>query len=66
MFVDLEHPALEVASFHDELERHGVRLWPFGSRRLRAITHLDVDDAGVERAVRAIRAVAARSAGAHV
>jgi threonine aldolase len=66
VFVDLEHPALEVASFHDELERDGVRMWPFGPRRLRAITHLDVDDAGIERAVRAVRAVVARLAGAHV
>jgi hypothetical protein len=28
---------------------------PSGPRRIRAITHLDVDDAGVERAIAAFR-----------
>jgi hypothetical protein len=32
----------------------------FGARRLRAITHLDVDDAGVARAVEAFRAAMSR------
>jgi hypothetical protein len=27
-----------------------VRLTQFGARRLRAVTHLDVDDAGIARA----------------
>jgi hypothetical protein len=30
---------------------------PFGARRLRAITHLDVNDTGVARAVAAFQAV---------
>jgi len=35
----------------------------FGARRLRAIVHLDVDDAGVERAVAALADVAGAPAG---
>ncbi len=47
------------------LEARGVRMVSFGGRRLRAITHLDVDDAGIERAIEAFRAVvAADPAGA--
>ena len=51
VFVDLEDPALELATVHRDLEARGVRLWPFGARRLRAIAHLDVDDAGIDRAI---------------
>jgi len=32
----------------------GVLMTPFGPRRLRAVTHLDVDDAGIERALAAL------------
>jgi len=38
-------------------EAKGVRLWPFGPGRIRAICHLDVDDAGVERAIAVWREV---------
>jgi threonine aldolase len=51
VIVTLEHPALEPAAVLRALEARGVRLLAFGARRLRAITHLDVDDAGVARAV---------------
>ncbi|MFN8586935.1 MAG: GntG family PLP-dependent aldolase [Candidatus Eisenbacteria bacterium] len=44
-----------------ELEKRGVRMVPFGPGRIRAICHLDVDDAAIDRAVDAfadaIRAV---------
>jgi threonine aldolase len=35
----------------------GVLLSPFGARRVRAITHMDVDDAGIGRAVEVVRGV---------
>ncbi|HTR97162.1 MAG TPA: GntG family PLP-dependent aldolase [Candidatus Acidoferrales bacterium] len=38
-----------------QLEARGVRLVPFGPGRIRAICHLDVDDAGIERAISAFR-----------
>jgi threonine aldolase len=33
----------------------GVRVYPYGSHLLRAVTHLDVDDAGIDRAIAAFR-----------
>ncbi len=35
-----------------------------GPRRIRAVTHLDVDDEGIERAIAAFRAAADEAAGA--
>jgi threonine aldolase len=58
VFVDLEHPALDRNEVHAALEARGVRLLPFRhARRLRAITHLDLDDAMIERAIEAFHAV---------
>ena len=48
-------PALVAA-----LEADGVRMGALGPRTVRAVTHLDVDRAGVERAVAAVAAVSAR------
>lgn len=39
------------------LEAQGVRMLPTAARRVRAVTHLDVDSAGIDRAIRAIRSV---------
>jgi threonine aldolase len=41
------------------LERAGVRMGPIDGRTVRAVTHLDVDRAGVEAAVEAVRAALA-------
>ena len=57
VIVELQHPALEPAAVLRALEARGVRMVPFGARRLRAITHLDVNDTGVARAVAAFQAV---------
>ena len=57
VFVDLDHPALDLRHIEAELSRRGLRLLPFGRRRLRAITHLDVDDPAIVRAVAILRAV---------
>ena len=37
-----------------DLERSGVLILPAGPERLRAVTHLDVDDRGIERALAAL------------
>ena len=55
VMVDLEHPALELAAVERALAERGVWMLAFGARRLRAITHLDVDDEGIARAVEAFR-----------
>jgi threonine aldolase len=59
VMIDLLDPALGAADLLERLERDGVRLTQFGPRRLRAVTHLDVDDAGIARAVAALRAALA-------
>jgi threonine aldolase len=51
VIVDLEDPALHVHDVVAALQESGVRVLPFGPRRIRAVTHLDVDDEGVERAI---------------
>lgn len=50
VMIDLADPRLEPAALLAALERRGVRMAQFGARRLRAVTHLDVDDAGIARA----------------
>lgn len=54
-FVELE-PGLPDAEWAARaLRRQGVLVNAIGPRRLRLLTHLDVDDAGIERAVEAFR-----------
>jgi threonine aldolase len=55
VMVDLVDPALPRDSLLRRLEEDGVRMVAFGPRRLRAVTHLDVDDDGVEHAVDTMR-----------
>jgi threonine aldolase len=71
VFVDLEAGAPDARAVVKDLAERGVRMSAYGLRRVRAIAHLDVDDAGIERAIEAFnavlgdpaRAVLARSAG---
>jgi threonine aldolase len=52
-------------AFVEAAERHGARVLAFGGPgSFRAVTHLDVDDTGIERAVLAFRAAAAEVWGA--
>jgi threonine aldolase len=44
------------AAFCAALEAEGVRMGALDARRVRAVTHLDVDDAGIDRALEAARA----------
>ncbi|HXQ27862.1 MAG TPA: GntG family PLP-dependent aldolase [Gemmatimonadales bacterium] len=50
VMIDLAPEGADAASAAVALERAGVRLAPFGLRRLRAVTHLDVNRADVTRA----------------
>jgi threonine aldolase len=54
VMLDLGDDRLDPAALAAALEERGVRVVPFGPRRLRAVTHLDVDDAGIERAAAAL------------
>ena len=47
----------DAPAFADALDARGVRIGAIGPRRLRAVTHLDVGDDGIERALDAARDV---------
>jgi threonine aldolase len=57
VFIDLDPAAPDARAVVKGLAEHGVRMSAYGPRRVRAIAHLDVDDAGVERAIEAFAAV---------
>jgi threonine aldolase len=57
VFLDLEHPALDLQAVYAGLEARGILTLPYGRRRLRAATHLDVDDEAVARAAAALQAI---------
>lgn len=54
VMVHLEEGAPDPDEVSRRLEKEGVLISPSGPRRLRAVTHLDVDDAGIERALEAL------------
>jgi threonine aldolase len=51
VMIRLHGEGLDPADLCADLARSGVLILPAGPDRLRAVTHLDVDDAGIERAV---------------
>jgi threonine aldolase len=59
VFLDIVRPDLSAAAFDAALRREGVRMGAVGPARLRAVTHLDVDRAGIDHALE----VAARVLG---
>lgn len=60
VMIDVTDPDVDIAKLLAELERNGVRMTQFGPRRLRAITHMDIDDAGIDRAGSALAGALAR------
>jgi threonine aldolase len=65
VFLDLEPPASDAKSVVEAMAERGVRVSAYGPRRVRAITHLDVDDAGIARALEAFREVLSSPAAVH-
>jgi threonine aldolase len=59
VMIDVEPPARSVPEVFARLYAEGVLLTPVGKRRLRAVTHLDVDRAACERAAEILVAAAA-------
>jgi threonine aldolase len=55
VMLDLQIPDLGVQEVLSFLAREGVWMVPFGPRRIRAVTHLEVGDVGVERALDALK-----------
>lgn len=64
VMVDILLPGVGAQELVEALKSEGVWVAPFGPRRIRAVTHLDLDDGGVEQAVRAMERVLARLSGA--
>jgi threonine aldolase len=60
----LTDPALDPRAILDTLARHGVWMGMSGARRIRAITHLDIDDEGIRHATIAFHAALPATAGA--
>lgn len=56
VMLDIDRDDLGAADLSDRLRDSGVWILPSGPSRLRAVTHLDVDDAGIDRAIKALRA----------
>ncbi|MBV9109278.1 MAG: low specificity L-threonine aldolase, partial [Gemmatimonadetes bacterium] len=59
VMLDLDDERLEPAAVLRGLADRGVWMTQFGPRRLRAVTHMDVDDAGIGRAAAAFAEVVA-------
>ena len=57
IYFDVAGTGLSAPEVSRRLLEHGVRIGPFDEHRMRAVTHLDVDTAGVEEAAQALRAV---------
>ncbi|HMC71121.1 MAG TPA: hypothetical protein VKJ07_18335, partial [Mycobacteriales bacterium] len=53
--VDLSPTALDSASLAAHCRAEGVLVSAVGPRRIRLVTHLDVDDAGIDRALDVLR-----------
>jgi threonine aldolase len=57
VFFDITREGLDAEAFDAGLRRQGVRMGAVGPRRVRAVTHLDVDAAGIDKALAAAAAV---------
>lgn len=59
VFFDVSGTGLDAATWAAALLEHGVRVGPTSPTRIRAVTHLDVNRDGIERALAAARVVSA-------
>ncbi|MEO6461889.1 MAG: beta-eliminating lyase-related protein, partial [Candidatus Eisenbacteria bacterium] len=58
VLIQVEDPAWDARSVVQALAAWGIRTAAFGPRTVRAVTHLDVDDQGIDRAGAALEALA--------
>ncbi|MCI0437285.1 MAG: aminotransferase class I/II-fold pyridoxal phosphate-dependent enzyme [Gemmatimonadetes bacterium] len=57
VMMDLRRPGLDAEHALAQLARHGLLMSGFTRTRIRAVTHLDIGDAAIQRAGRALEAV---------
>ena len=57
IYFDVAGAGLSAPQVSGRLLERGVRIGPMDEHRMRAVTHLDVDTAGVEEAAHALRVV---------
>jgi threonine aldolase len=62
VYFDVAASGLSAARFADALLAEGVRVTPMGLSRVRAVTHLDVDESMIDHAIAAIGRVARKTA----
>jgi threonine aldolase len=62
VFLSLDASLGTAAEVCTRLAAVGVRMIPMGARRIRAVTHLDVDRASIERAAGTVRSMLTRGA----
>jgi threonine aldolase len=65
VLIGLTEPAWPAERAVQALADRGLRVVPFGPRTLRAVTHLDVNDAAIERAGDLLRGLCEASAARH-
>jgi len=63
VMIELDDPSLGREALLAALHARGIWMGPSGPRRIRAITHLDVDDAGIARAIEAFQSAASEAPG---
>ena len=59
VMIHLEREDLDEETVAADLAARGIWILPAGTRRLRAVTHLDIDDEGIERSLHALAQVVA-------
>ena len=64
VYFDVKGTGKTAADVYEALLEHGVRIGRMGPYRMRAVTHLDVDRAGVEAAAEAVGAVVGKRSAA--
>jgi len=57
VYFSVTAPGWDAEKLCDAVRAHDVRIGAMGSHILRAVTHLDVDAAGIDRALSALREV---------
>jgi threonine aldolase len=57
VYFDVATPSWDAEKLCNALLARGVRMWPMATRTVRAVTHLDVDAAGIDTALAALSAL---------